>query len=80
MIDKIKSLGEIWELHPPRHPSIGGLIIGVFTATEAGAVGAFGAFVSALMRRETHLGKDERGLRRDYEDIGYDLSALSSAP
>ncbi len=62
MIDKIKSLGEIWELLLLVIATIGGLIIGIFTATEAGAVGAFGAFVSAFIQRETELGKDERGL------------------
>jgi C4-dicarboxylate transporter, DctM subunit len=50
VIDKIKSLGEIWELLLLVIATIGGLIGGIFTATEAGAVGAFGAFVSAFIR------------------------------
>ena len=49
-VDKLKSLSEIWELLLLVICTIGGLIIGVFTATEAGAVGAFGAFASAGIR------------------------------
>jgi C4-dicarboxylate transporter DctM subunit len=50
IIEKIKSLAEVWELILLVIVTIGGLIIGVFTATEAGAMGAFGAFVSAFIR------------------------------
>lgn len=52
VIEKIKSLSEIWELIGLGILSIGGLTIGLFTATEAGAVGAFGAFVAAAIRRK----------------------------
>lgn len=36
---------------------LGGLIVGWFTPTEAGAVGAFGAIISALIRRRLNLTK-----------------------
>ena len=48
--EKIVALKDIWEIIALSIFSIGGLIIGIFTATEAGAVGAGGAFVSAAVR------------------------------
>jgi tripartite ATP-independent transporter DctM subunit len=50
IMEKIKSLKEVWELICLMILSIGGLVVGIFTATEAGAVGAAGAFLSALVR------------------------------
>lgn len=50
VIEKIKSITTVWELILLIIVTIGGLIIGVFTSTEAGAAGAFGAFVSAFIR------------------------------
>lgn len=41
---------------------LGGLYTGLFTPTEAGAVGAFGALVIALIRRSLDLGKTWRVL------------------
>jgi len=52
IIEKIKSLSEIWEIICLGILSIGGLTVGIFTATEAGAVGAAGAFVAAAIRRK----------------------------
>jgi C4-dicarboxylate transporter DctM subunit len=48
--EKFAALKEIWEIILLVIFSIGGLIIGVFTATEAGAVGSFGALLSAMVR------------------------------
>jgi C4-dicarboxylate transporter, DctM subunit len=50
--EKIASLKDIWEVIVLGIFTIGGLIIGLFTATEAGAVGAGGAFLSAAIRRK----------------------------
>jgi C4-dicarboxylate transporter, DctM subunit len=50
MKEKIVALGDIWEIIVLGIFSIGGLIIGIFTATEAGAVGAAGAFLSSAVR------------------------------
>ena len=48
--EKIASLKDIWEIIALGVFTIGGLIVGLFTATEAGAVGAGGAFLSAAIR------------------------------
>jgi C4-dicarboxylate transporter, DctM subunit len=48
--EKFKALGEIWEIGILVIIALGGMIIGFFTATEAGAVGAFGAFLCAALR------------------------------
>ena len=50
--EKIASLKDIWEIMALGVFAIGGLIVGLFTATEAGAVGAGGAFLSAAIRRK----------------------------
>jgi tripartite ATP-independent transporter DctM subunit len=52
MKEKIACLKDIWELFVLVIFTIGGLIIGIFTSTEAGAVGAAGAFLSAAVRRK----------------------------
>jgi C4-dicarboxylate transporter, DctM subunit len=70
MIDKIKSLGEIWELLLLVIATIGGLIIGVFTATEAGAVGAFGAFVSAFIRGKLSWAKTKEAFVESMKTSG----------
>lgn len=48
--EKIIALRDVWEIIALSVFAIGGLIIGIFTATEAGAIGAGGAFVSAAVR------------------------------
>jgi C4-dicarboxylate transporter, DctM subunit len=48
--EKFKSLGEIWEIAILVIIALGGLLAGFFTATEAGAVGAFGSFICAAIR------------------------------
>jgi C4-dicarboxylate transporter DctM subunit len=50
MTEKFRALGDVWEIGALAIFAIGGLIIGIFTATEAGAVGAAGAFLSAAIR------------------------------
>jgi C4-dicarboxylate transporter, DctM subunit len=52
MKEKFAALGDVWEIVALAIFAIGGLIVGIFTATEAGAVGAAGAFVSAAVRRK----------------------------
>lgn len=52
--DKVKSLQAVWPFAVVFLVSIGGIYLGVFTATEAGAVGALGSLlVSGLTRRLT---------------------------
>jgi len=49
--EKIKSLTGIWGVIFLFLLVIGGLYMGIFAPSEAGAIGAFGAFIIALMRR-----------------------------
>jgi C4-dicarboxylate transporter DctM subunit len=48
--DRILSLGGIWGMLVLFLLVMGGIYLGVFTPTEAGGVGAFGAFVIALLK------------------------------
>lgn len=56
---------------------IGGLYVGVFTPTEAGAIGAFGAFVLAIaMRGGVRAFKDSSWLRETLFETGRTLASL----
>lgn len=48
--ERIKSLKNIWMMVSLFALLIGGIFLGIFTATEGAAVGAFGAFLFALLR------------------------------
>ncbi len=50
--DKLASLKKVWELIVVFFLVMGGIYLGVFTPTEAGAVGAFFLFVVTLIRRK----------------------------
>ncbi len=52
MNDKLMSLGKTWEVIVLFVVVIGGIYAGVFTPTEAAAVGAFGTFCFALFRKK----------------------------
>ncbi|WP_102027620.1 TRAP transporter large permease [Salirhabdus sp. Marseille-P4669] len=57
LLDKFKSLKVVWPFMVIFLISIGGIYFGYFTPTEAGAIGAFGAFViTIIMRRLTWKG------------------------
>ncbi len=49
--EKVSSMKDVWEIFVLGILCIGGLLVGFFTATEAGAVGAAGAFFLALIKR-----------------------------
>jgi tripartite ATP-independent transporter DctM subunit len=48
---KIKSLSGIWGMLTLFVVVIGGIYFGIFTPTEAAGIGAFGAFIFALLRK-----------------------------
>ncbi|WP_238366864.1 TRAP transporter large permease [Mesobacterium pallidum] len=48
---RIRALGQVWEIALLFAVVIGGLYSGIFTATEAAAVGAFGAWVLGFVTR-----------------------------
>lgn len=50
--DRILSLGGIWGMLALFLLVMGGIYLGIFTPTEAGGVGAFGAFLIALLKRK----------------------------
>jgi len=50
--EKITSLRLIWPIAVLFFLVMGGLYAGIFTGTEAGAIGAFGALVLAVLRRQ----------------------------
>ncbi|MBN2401549.1 MAG: TRAP transporter large permease [Spirochaetes bacterium] len=49
--ERVKALSSCWEMLLLIFFVLGGLIVGWFTPTEAGAVGAFGAIILCLIRR-----------------------------
>jgi len=54
--EKIVSLKKIWPVLAIFLVAVGGIYLGIFTPTEAGAVGAFGAFIFSLVTG--HLNKE----------------------
>ncbi|MCP4157576.1 MAG: TRAP transporter large permease subunit, partial [bacterium] len=50
--DKVKSLKNVWELIVVFFLVMGGIYLGFFTATEAGALGAFFLFIVTIMRKK----------------------------
>lgn len=77
--DKIGSLKEIWELILLIVFSIGGLVVGVFTATEAGAAGALGAFISAIARKKLTWEVTKKALIDTMKSSGMIFSILIGA-
>ena len=51
-LERLAALRRVWSVIALFLLVIGGMYVGVFTATEAAAVGAFGAFLFALARRK----------------------------
>lgn len=78
-LDKIKVLKDVWELLLLVVFSIGGLTIGLFTATEAGAVGAFGAFVSAIIRNKLTWAKTKEAFLEAMKSTGMIYAVLIGA-
>lgn len=68
--ERFKALRQVWMVLTLFVIVIGGIYLGVFTPTEAAGIGAFGAFVVALLRRSMSF--------RDFTRILFD-SARTSA-
>jgi C4-dicarboxylate transporter DctM subunit len=77
--EKIKALGEIWELGLLIIITIGGLIAGFFTATEAGAIGAFGAFFCAFIRGKLNWTKVKESMVGTMKTAGMIYGVLIGA-
>ena len=54
--ERIQSLKGVWSFLALGGLVIGGIYAGIFTPTEAGALGASGAFIIAAMRRKLSVG------------------------
>ena len=78
-LEKIKVLKDVWELLLLVVFSIGGLTVGLFTATEAGAVGAFGAFVSAIIRNKLTWSKTKEAFLEAMKSTGMIYAVLIGA-
>lgn len=63
MAEKLSLLSDAWPLPVLILGVVGGIFAGIFTATEAGAIGAFLAFLLALMRGRLNLPMMTRALR-----------------
>lgn len=63
MAEKLSLLADAWPLPVLILGVVGGIFAGIFTATEAGAIGAFLAFLLALMRGRLNLPMMTRALR-----------------
>ena len=54
-MEKMKALSKTWEVLTLFIVVIGGIYIGVFTPTEAAGIGAFGAFLFAILKKRLSL-------------------------
>jgi C4-dicarboxylate transporter DctM subunit len=79
ILEKLQSIKEVWELLLLVIFSVGGLTIGLFTATEAGAVGAFGAFLSAIVRNKLDWQKTKEAFLQAMKSTGMIYAILIGA-
>jgi C4-dicarboxylate transporter DctM subunit len=77
--EKLRTLRDIWELFLLGAVSIGGLLLGIFTSTEAGAVGALGAFLSAIARRNLTWEKTKEAVLETMKTAGMIYGVLIGA-
>ncbi|MEM2292921.1 MAG: TRAP transporter large permease subunit [Nitrososphaerota archaeon] len=77
--EKFVALQEIWELICLIIFCMGGLLYGLFTSTEAGAIGALGAFVSAALRKKLSWSVIKESLSETLKNTGMIFSVLIGA-
>lgn len=61
--ERFKSLSKVWPFLLLFILTIGGIYLGVFTPTEAGAIGSFGALVLSIVTRRLSWGKLVKSLK-----------------
>lgn len=61
-VEKLSALSKTWEVLVLFLVVIGGIYLGVFTPTEAAGIGAFGAFIFALLKRRLTWGVFKKSL------------------
>lgn len=77
--DKILSLKDIWEIIALGVLCLGGMMIGWFTATEAGAIGAAGAFLMAGIKGKLSWKVFKDILRESMKTLGMTYALLIGA-
>jgi len=77
--EKIAVLGEGWDIVLLIVLVLGGIIVGWFTPTEAGAVGAFGAIVISLARRRLTWSKFREAILETLKTTGMIYGILIGA-
>lgn len=70
MIEKLASFKTCWEMLGLIILVLGGLVIGLFTPTEAGAVGAFGAIIFSLLRKRLSWEKFKKAILETMKTTG----------
>ena len=69
ILDRVRALRDVWAVAALFALVIGGMYAGVFTATEAAAMGAAGTLILALLRRRLTWGALVRSLTRTAETV-----------
>ena len=77
--EKLRSLLKVWPVLALFLLVIGGIYMGLFTATEGASIGAIGAFVIALVRKSLNPGKFFNSLRDTIENSSMLLIILVGA-
>ncbi|HHT47456.1 MAG TPA: TRAP transporter large permease [Firmicutes bacterium] len=70
IIEKIVSLKDTWHMIALFLLVMGGIYLGIFTPTEAGAIGAFGALIITFFTRRLTLGRLISSLKEAAETTG----------
>jgi C4-dicarboxylate transporter, DctM subunit len=79
LMERIASLKECWEIILLAIFIFGGMVIGWFAATEAGAVGAIGSLVLALLRRRLTFAKFVESFKTTMKTTGLIYGILIGA-
>lgn len=77
--ERVVSLKDCWEIILLACFIFGGMVVGWFTATEAGAVGASGSIVLALLRRRLTFAGLKEALRNTLRTSGFIYGILIGA-